>query len=172
MPGFKIAGVGGDGPTNTLETRRKHRWLFKTIGDAPVNSVLIILQKANRPHYINEEAEMHHNQEQVYFAGKHRWDPITMTWYDGQQPYDASEKIWDWINIAVGIHKHMIPVQYPINYKKNAVLEMRDGLGASNETWNLYGCWPKDVNYDELDYTNTDIALVTVEMRYDRANRG
>jgi hypothetical protein len=76
MPGFLIDGSGNgpDGmqaPANTTETRRKHRWAFKTIENAFRSESLLLLKEASRPHPIFQEPILHHNQEQAYFAGKH-----------------------------------------------------------------------------------------------------
>jgi len=171
MPGFSIHGPDPGGPSNVNEMRRKHRWMFMTVGHQAVQRSLLILQKASRPHYVNEEAEMHHNQEQIYYAGKHRWEPISLTWYDGEQPIDSGQGIWDWLNAAIGIHQGNIPVQLPAIYKRDAMLRMVTGTGGVSEGWDLFGCWPKDINYEELDYTTSEIMVITLEMRYDRANR-
>jgi len=169
MPGFTING-GGGGPAHTTETRRNHRWVWRTMDKwNPGREVFILLQKANRPKFTNEEPEMHHNQEKAYFVGKQSWDPITLTWYDAEQNPDVSSKIWDWLNIS-----NLIPqanVTKPEQYKSQASLEMLDGMGAPTETWQIYGAWPKEVSYSDLDYTNTDIALITCVVRFDRAER-
>jgi len=173
MPGFTIGGVG-DGPSNLTETRRKHRWTFETIGTAGgtlASNVLLILREASRPQFSFEEPEMHHNQEKAYFAGKHGWEPISLVWYDGEQNPDVSKAMWDWLNGVVGVHTGNIPVSAPNKYKKNAKLQMLNGTGATSESWELFGVWPKDVNWKELDYTDTEIMTIEVSMRYDRANR-
>ena len=65
MPGFNIAPYGGgysnNGPSNTLETRRKHRWVFETIGRGPgvfSQAELLILQSAARPSITFEQPEI------------------------------------------------------------------------------------------------------------------
>jgi hypothetical protein len=171
MPGFNIssqAGAGGDGPSNTVETRRKHRWIFQTIGSALERTILIHLQKANRPSFALEEPEMHHDQEQVYFAGKQTWEPVDMAWYDVTEP-DVSEAIWNWLNSVVQVPGALVAA--PSDYKVDATLAMIDNTGAPEETWKMFGCWPKEVNWGELNYTDTELQLVEVKMRYDRANR-
>lgn len=174
MPGFIIGGVG-TGPNHMVETRRKHRWLFQTMGKASKGEfdreVLLILREATRPHQTTEEPEMHHNQEKAYFAGKHSWEPINLVWYDGEQAPDISKEVWEWLNGVIGIHTGNIPVFKPNQYKKNASLQMLQGDGTASETWQLFGCWPQDINWNGLDYTDTEIMTVDVTMRYDRANR-
>jgi len=171
MPGFYINGTGGaaNGPSNTQEVRRAHRWLFETIGNALTSSCLLLLKEASRPHPTIEEPEMHHNQEQVYFAGKHKWDSVKMSWYDGEQPTDVSSEIWGWLNKVIDIPN--ATAFLPSEYKMDATLQMLQADGKHNEQWNLYGCWPQDVNWNTLDYTSTELQLIEVTMRYDRAVR-
>lgn len=170
MPGFNIV-TGKSGQTgNRIETRRKHRWRFTTLfGD---QAFLLLLKSASRPSFSLEEPVMHHNQEEVYFAGKQTWETIELVWYDAEQEPNVSALVYEWLNSVVFINN--ADVNTPggsVGYKVNAKLEMVTGTGDPNETWNLYGAWPKDVNWNELDYESTDIQQVTVTLRYDRAER-
>jgi len=176
MPGFNIAPYGGgysvQGPSNVLETRRKHRWVFETIGRGTGSfsqTELLVLQSASRPSFKFEEPEMHHNQEVSRFAGKQDWEPITMTWYDVQQDPDVSRGIYMWIETVVNMFS--LQVAHPRLYKKTAVLLMIDGVGQTTERWTMLGTWPSTCNWQELDYTSTDIQTLEATMRYDRAVR-
>lgn len=175
MPGFSIGGTGGDtssGPSNVLETRRKHRWRFNAVSDVsggPPLEVMLVLKTASRPSMNFEEAEMDHNQETAYFAGKTKWETITLTYYDSEQDPDSSEAMWNWVNAV-----SLIPqanVVTPDEYKGRGELFMLDGIGAPSEQWALYGVWPQSTNWQDLDYTSSDIQTVEVTMRYDRAER-
>ena len=169
MPGFNVVNAGGGGgPSNTVEVRRAHRWVFETLGPVAPN-VLLLLQSAQRPSFSFEEPEMHHNQEKVYFAGKQSWEPISLVWYDGEQSPDVSEAVYNWLNSVVDIPSANVAA---VNvYKAEASLQVQDGQGASNERWEMYGVWPQAVNYQELNYTSTDLMTVEATMRYDRARR-
>jgi len=177
MPGFNICGYGAldNGPANTYETRRKHRWYFETIGakngDLPRN-MLMVLKTASRPQYSSEEATMDHNQETSYFAGKSKWEPCKMSYYDVEQDPNVSSECWKWLTGVVNFTKgSKLEVYEPKDYKKNAKLVMINGIGTVNESWFMCGVWPKDVNWQELDYTSSEIMLVEVSMRFDRAYR-
>lgn len=168
MPGFIINGTGGPGPNHMVETRRKHRWVLETL--EPLGSpVLLLLKEANRPHVTIEEAEMHHNQEKAWFAGKHSWESIKLVFYDGELPEDCSNEIWGWLNGVIDIPG--VTVAKPRDYKKECLLKMLDGAGGASESWKMFGCWCQDINWMNLDYTSTDIQLIEVTMRYDRALR-
>lgn len=167
MPGFVVCGQG-NGPPSTIETRRKYRWVFQALGSVFSPGDLLVLQSAQRPNFKFEEPEMHHNQEVAYFAGKQTWEPITLTWYDAENPYDASKSIYRWLQSVVNFAT--ADVNVPSAYKTDARLGMTSGVGlATSEQWQICACWPKEVNWGELDYTNTEICTIECVMRYDRA---
>lgn len=176
MAGFNIGALGGGfagvGPSNVTETRRKHRWAFESIGrgvGAFSQAELLLLQSAARPSVKFEAPEMHHNQEVARFAGKQDWEPITLTWYDSEQVPDVSRGVYQWIETVVNMRT--IKVAHPRLYKRTASLVMLDGADQVSERWNLYGTWPESCNWQELDYTSTDIQTLEATMRFDRAIR-
>ena len=176
MPGFNIGAFGGgfnnQGPANTLESRRKHRWVFEALGRGTgffSARELLVLQSASRPSFKFEEPEMHHNQEVAYFAGKQSWDPVTLNWYDVEQNPNISAGLYHWIETVVNMQT--IHVAHPAAYKREAILSMIDGSGQPNESWSMMGTWPASVNFQELDYTSTDLMTCECSMRYDRAVR-
>jgi len=149
-----------------VEVRRKHRWVFNYLGRGRNGyfkaQELLVLQSASRPAFKFDEAEMHHNQEVARFAGKQDWDPVTMTWYDVEQNPDISRGIYYWLETVVNMQT--IAVAHPSHYKKHAQLRTLDGTGQAGELWTMWGTWPSAINWQELDYTSTD--LLTCEMRY------
>ncbi len=167
MPGFNICGTG-EGPSSTAEVRRKHRWVFRTLEQISVPA-LLVLKTASRPKFAFEQPEMHHDQEVVYFAGKQTWDPIEMVWYDVEQDPDVSQELYEWLNRVNEIAQ--VLVEPPASYKKLATLEMTDGKGAATESWQLCNVWPAELDWGDLDYTNTELAEITATMRFDRASK-
>lgn len=169
MPGFNICN-SGDGPSATIETRRKHRWVFAALGKGSSKAfnreILLLLLAAQRPKVKFEEPEMHHNQEVARFAGKQDWEPITLNWYDAEQP-DSSAAIYDWFKSVVDFST--ANVNPPSQYKSQGNLHMIDGAAAVTENWQICNCWPKEGNWGDLDYSDTEIATIEVVMRFDRA---
>lgn len=175
MPGFNIGGQGDNVPSATVETRRKHRWAWEVMAQGVFTQqrALLVLQKAARPSFSYEEAVMHHNQEQAYFAGKQTWEPIEISWYDAEQGGDfpdVSKAIYEWLNKVTNTF-NTANVDPPSSYKKESKLTMLDGQGATTETWTLHNSWPQKVNWGDLDYTNSEIQLIEVTLRFDRAIR-
>lgn len=178
MPGFNIQTQENDKSINNkAEFRRKHRWRVTT-SEFLNSQQWLYLQKAQRPNFKYEEPVVHHDQEQAYFAGKQSWETITFTFYDvedaGGNVGDISSVLYNWIasgtGSAVGVHNNA-HMQLPNQYKKQLILEMTNAAGDASESWTLFGAWPSSVNWLELDYTNTEIQLIEVVVRYDRAAR-
>jgi hypothetical protein len=169
--------------SNLAEFRRKHRWRVQMEGTGITPQDWLYLQKAARPSFKYNEAQVHHNQEVAYFAGKQEWDPVELIFYDasgdGGQNGNMSQLIWNWLAESGGGNPGIVSagnVRTPSEYKKKMIIEMLDGLGGSDaskggETWELFGAWPVSSNWNDLDYTNTEIQLVTVSLRFDRAIR-
>jgi hypothetical protein len=171
MPGFNIGGTGGEasgGPPSLAEVRRTHRWVFQTLGYLTDRNVMLVLKTAQRPSFQFEEPAMHHNQEQIYFAGKQTWEAISLTFYDVEQAPDVSAAMWTWLNTVEDIAN--VCVAPPSQYKDRlANLQMVDGCGNATETWTIYNGWPQQVNWNGLDYSSTELQLIEVKYRFDRA---
>lgn len=174
MPGFLAPNsaqhAGSSVPSAQVETKRRHRWIFSVFwNDSDMQRTSVYLQSAQRPHAVIDEATMHHDEEQAYFAGKYYWEPIELVFYDVQSPIDSSQRIYDWFKEVINVPD--ATVSLPSEHKKNCALNMTDGQGTSIEEWVLYNCWPKDVNWNELDYTSTEIQTINVSLRFDRAQK-
>jgi hypothetical protein len=174
MPGFNVTGAGGDGrgPVNTLEIRRKHRWVFATLGrgsGAWRPEELLNLQSAARPSFKFTSADKHHNQEVIYYAGKQEWEPVTLTWYDAEQSPDISAGLYQWLNTVCDLGT--INVAVPSQYKREGKLTMLNGQGGVSEAWTMYGTWPETINWQELDYSANELMTCQATMKYDRALR-
>jgi len=167
MPGFRIDDT--DGVSNVAESRRKHRWVFAVLGPTWTREGLLYLKSAARPKFNLDEPMIHHDQEQAYFAGKQSWDPITLTWYDIENDPDISATVYKWLNTVVTINAAAVAA--PSAYKVDSQLSMTNGPGKVTETWVMYGTWPKEVNWGELSYDDTEIATCEAVIRFDRAKR-
>ena len=172
MPGFMIHGEGA-GPNSLAEVRRTHRWEFESLGPGNLlaREVRLVLKTASRPSLTFEEPPMHHNQEQVYFAGKHTWEALALSWYDVEQEPDVSAEMFKWLEKCMSLTGgNAAAVNVPNTYKATeSRLSMQDGLGSSTEVWGIYNGWPQQINWGGLDYSSSDLQLIEVKFRFDRA---
>lgn len=182
MPGFNITGSSADiaQKSNVAEPRRKHRWVFRSLGDSSSGiglrpNDLIYLKTASRPSFSFDPVEMHHDQEHAYFAGKQSWEELTMSFYDMENDPDISSRLFDWLtNISdfrgsAGGGSDTVRVTLPSVYKKEATLELTDGQGEATEQWLMFGFWPVKIDWGELDYEANEILVIELTCRYDRA---
>lgn len=184
MPGFSIQNANPQqSKFNKAEFRRKHRWRVTAHqGFTTQQQDWLYLQKASRPSFKFNEAVVHHDQEQAYFAGKQEWEPITLTFYDVEAGTagtgginDISRLIFRWIGGAdntnsVGLLS-TATMRVPDDYKLDLKLEMTKADGSAGEQWTLFGCWPVSANWQDLNYEDTTIQLIEVVVRFDRAAR-
>lgn len=170
MPGFNIGSTSGVG--NKIEPRRKHRFEFETPEIVfPDSKAALLLKSATRPKISIDEIPVKWNQETAYWDGQHEWDPMTLTWYDVHQDNDTSLAIWKWLNSVIDLPgaSGQPTAQVAPFYKRNSKLIMTDNTGNVNQFWELSRCWPRDVDWGDLDYADSEIALITCTMRFDRA---
>jgi len=164
MPGFQIAGKGGDGPVNTEETHRIHRWSFDWY--ALGKSVYDYALSCTRPVMDADTVTIHHRQNEVYLPGKHKWLPIRMTLYTKQK--DTLEKL---NNLR---KKTIDPIGMKnFSFRADSVssftLSALDGKGVPIWVWKLNGAWVSKIEHPAFNYENSDLATVDVTIVYDYA---
>jgi len=108
----------------------------------------------------------------IYLAGKHAWSPMSINIRD-----DASGSVAK----AVGqqIQKQLDFVEQASaasgqDYKFQTNVEVLDGGNGTAapvvlETWELYGCFLQTANYNLLNYATSEVATVSLSIRFDNA---
>lgn len=108
----------------------------------------------------------------MYLAGKHTWNPITINIRD-----DAGGTV----SKAIGqqLQKQLDFVEQASaatgqDYKFQTNIEVLDGgNGALTpvvlETWELYGCFVQQANYQTLNYATSDVVTIALNLRFDNA---
>ena len=126
----------------------------------------------SRPNLTFDNITLDVYNSKVYMAGKHTWDPITITIRDdvnnavSKLVGEQVQKQFDFFEQASAVSG--------IDYKFTSRIEMLDGgNGASTpnvlETWELYGAYIESVNYNTLAYATSDPVTITLNVRYDNA---
>lgn len=125
-----------------------------------------------RPTVNFEEIEIPIYNSRAYLAGKHTWEAVTL---------NLREDVNNRVQKLVG---EQLQKQFDffeqssaasgIDYKFTTRVEILDGGNGANtpnilETFELYGCFITNANYNELNYANNDPVSVTLEIRYDNA---
>ena len=125
-----------------------------------------------RPQVAFESIEIPVYNSKAYIAGKHTWNPITI---------NLREDVNNNVQKLVG---EQLQKQFDFfeqssaasgqDYKFTTRIEILDGGNGANvptvlETFELYGCFLTNANYNELAYNSNEPVRVTLEMQYDNA---
>jgi hypothetical protein len=108
----------------------------------------------------------------VYLAGRPVWSIVSTTLRDDaggnvtRLVGEQLQKQFDFMEQA--------SASSGIDYKFITKLEMLDGANGNIEpvvleTWEMYGCFLTDVNYNEANYENNAPMTITMSIRYDNA---
>ena len=125
-----------------------------------------------RPQVQFEETVIDIYNSKIYLAGKHTWQETQINLRDdaagnvsklvGQQ----LQKQFDFVEQASAATGQ--DYKFQINYE---ILDGGNGTLTPNvlETWELYGCFIKTANYNNMDYKSNDPATIQLSIRFDNA---
>jgi hypothetical protein len=125
-----------------------------------------------RPSLSFEEVALDIYNSKIYLAGKHTWAETQINLRDdaggnvskliGQQ----LQKQFDFVEQASAASGG--DYKFQINYE---VLDGGNGTMVPNvlETWELYGCFIKSANYNNMDYKSNEPATIQLSIRFDNA---
>lgn len=126
----------------------------------------------SRPQVQFDEVQLDVYNSRIYLAGKHAWQETTINLRDdaagnisklvGQQ----LQKQMDFVEQASAATGQ--DYKFQINYE---ILDGGNGVATPNvlETWELYGCFIKTANYNNLDYKTSDPVTIQLSVRFDNA---
>jgi hypothetical protein len=125
-----------------------------------------------RPNVSFEEITLDIYNSKVFLAGKHSWQETQINLRDdasgnvsklvGQQ----LQKQFDFVEQASAATGQ--DYKFQINYE---LLDGGNGTLLPNvlETWELYGCFIKSANYNNMDYKSNDPVTIQLSIRFDNA---
>jgi len=125
-----------------------------------------------RPSVTFEEMEVPIYNSRVYLAGKHSWEPMTVNFRDDVNG-SVSKLVGEQIQKQFDFMEQA-GASAGIDYKFITRVETLDGgNGASSpnvlETWELYGCFIANANYNDMNYASAEPATIGLSIRFDNA---
>ena len=110
----------------------------------------------------------------IKLAGKYSWENVTCNLRDdagGQVSKLVGEQLQKQLDFL-----EMASAAAGIDYKFLTRFEVLDGGNGQAEpvvleTWELYGCYLQNVNYNNMDYSLSEVATVSMTIRFDNANQ-
>lgn len=127
-----------------------------------------------RPQLTFESMEIPVYNSKVYLAGKHTWNPITITLREDitnevqRRVGEQLQKQFDFMEQSAA--------RSGADYKFQTLIEILDGGNGAQgatvlETWDLAGCFITEANYNTLAYANNEPVTVTLNIQYDNATQ-
>ena len=151
----------------------RFRTLFVNFGTGGATTELTKqVMDITRPQLDFGEVVLDIYNSKVYLAGKHEWQAITINLRDDAQGNVTKliggqiQKQMDFVEQASAASGQ--DYKFQINYE---VLDGGNGTLTPNvlETWELYGCFIKNVNYNNMDYKTSDPVSIQLQIRFDNA---
>ena len=144
-----------------FEPKLKNRFIMQIDG---VPAYLI--KTANRPQVTFEEVELNHMNVKRYVKVKAAWQSLQITLYDPIVP-SAAQAAMEWIRLS---HESVTGRDgYSDFYKKDVDFQVLGPVGDVVEQWTLKGAWIQAANFNDLDFSSSDPAEISVTLRYDYA---
>jgi hypothetical protein len=140
--------------------------------NTPTTELTKQVQDITRPQVAFDAITIDVYNSRINLAGKHTWTPVSINVRDDvtgavsklfgeqlQKQFDFFEQS----SAASGI-----------DYKFLTRIEILDGGNGAQtvnvlETWELYGCYLENVNYNNLAYNANEPVLITGSIKYDNA---
>jgi len=125
-----------------------------------------------RPQVAFESIEIPVYNSKAYLAGKHTWQPITLNLREDVNN-NVQKLVGEQLQKQFDFYEQSSAASGQ-DYKFTTIIEILDGGNGANtpttlETFELYGCFVTNANYNELAYANNDPLQVTLEIQYDNA---
>jgi hypothetical protein len=126
----------------------------------------------SRPTVAFEPITLDVYNSKAYLAGRHTWNPITLTLREDVNN-NVQKLVGEQIQKQFDFYEQSSAASGQ-DYKFVTRIEILDGGNGANtptvlETFELYGCFVTNANYNELAYANNEAVTVTLEMQYDNA---
>jgi len=151
----------------------RFRALFLNFGTGGATTELTKqVMDIQRPQVQFDEVTLDVYNSKVYLAGKHAWQETQINLRDDAQGNVSKligqqlQKQMDFVEQASAATGQ--DYKFQINYE---ILDGGNGTLTPNvlETWELYGCFIKTANYNNMDYKASDAATIQLSIRFDNA---
>lgn len=154
-----------------LQPKPKHRFrvVVNGFGMWPIGDqrdITIQTRNIQKPNVNFPEQVVDAYNSKMYYAGKHEWQPITLTLYD-DVTNRAQTLVQQQIQKQLDM-KNQIGLPTGQSYKFEMRIQTMDGSTTGEfEEYFCEGCFIQSVNPGDFDYTASDPSTLEVTIRYD-----
>lgn len=151
----------------------RFRVLFENFGVAtPRTELTKQVMDFTRPSVSFEEMVLDIYNSKIKLAGKHSWDDLTCQVRDDAGG-NVSKLVGEQLQKQLDFMEQASAAS-GIDYKFLTRFEVLDGGNGAYEpvaleTWEIYGCYLKSVNYNNMDYAASEAATIGLTVAFDNA---
>jgi hypothetical protein len=163
-------------PTQGLlmpKLKYRFRVIFENFGvSTPRTELTKQVMDFTRPSVSFEEIVLDIYNSKIKLAGKHSWEDLTCNLRDdagGQVSRLVGEQLQKQLDFM-----EQASAASGIDYKFTTRFEVLDGGNGAFEpvaleTWEIYGCYLKSVNYNDMNYASSEAATIGMTVAFDNA---
>jgi len=151
----------------------RFRVIFENLGvSTPRTELTKQVMDFTRPTVSFEAIDVPIYNSTIKLAGKHSWGDLTCQVRDdagGQVSRLIGEQLQKQLDFM-----EQSSAASGIDYKFLTRFEVLDGGNGANEpialeTWEIYGCYLSEVNYNSMDYGSSEVVSISMTIRFDNA---
>ena len=151
----------------------RFRVIFENIGvSTPRTELTKQVMDFTRPTVSFEAIDVPIYNSTIKLAGKYSWGDLTCQVRDdagGQVSRLVGEQLQKQLDFM-----EQSSAAAGIDYKFLTRFEVLDGGNGANEpialeTWEIYGCYLSEVNYNSMDYGSSEVVSISMTIRFDNA---
>ena len=163
-------------PTQGLlmpKLKYRFRVIFENFGvSTPRTELTKQVMDFTRPSVSFEEMVLDIYNSKIKLAGKHSWDDLTCQVRDDAGG-NVSKLVGEQLQKQLDFMEQASAAS-GIDYKFLTRFEVLDGGNGAFEpvaleTWEIYGCYLKAVNYNNMDYATSEAATIGLTVAFDNA---
>lgn len=149
----------------------RFRLSFENFGvSTPTTELTKQVISAARPNVQFEDQTIHIYNSQIHYAGKPKWQTITVKLRDDSTGA-VSKLVGEQMQKQFDFYEQSSAAS-GLDYKFTLRIEMLDGGNGGStvnvlETWECYGVYVQQVNYEALDYSQQGPAEITLTLQMD-----
>jgi len=151
----------------------RFRVIFENFGiSTPRTELTKQVMDFTRPSVSFEEMVLDIYNSKIKLAGKHSWDDLTCQVRDDAGG-NVSKLVGEQLQKQLDFMEQASAAS-GIDYKFLTRFEVLDGGNGTYEpvaleTWEIYGCYLKSVNYNNMDYATSEAATIGLTVAFDNA---
>lgn len=127
-----------------------------------------------RPTITFDDITLDTYNSKIFMAGKHTWSDATLNLRDDVSG-NVTKLVGEQLQKQFDFFE-MSSAASAIDYKFTTRCEILDGGNGANtpnvlETWELYGCYLKAANYNNVAYSANEAATIALTIKFDNAQQ-